>query len=671
MPKPINVRKIFSLSIDKVTKLKHNINIEFDDGEVIENCSYKAIIVYRCIMDIVNKIPNIKLNSNTYIDNYLNLGYFNYDTYTKMYSDVLLQYVNDVVKLTNDTTLIPALLREMYVAMNNISVHIVELGDYVIGIEILDVFSIQFRDSLLKSMTVVNDSPTQSNIEKTYNELDNILVELDKTNIIKLIYLSKMVNDNQLRQLFGSRGYITEIDSSIFTTPMSNSFALGEKNIYDMAIESRSSAKAYHLSHRAIQNTEYTARGLQLVTMAVERIWYGDCGNTDYTDFYVKEKSNTYKGDLPELLGKYYFNEETQKEEVITPLHTHLSGTTIKLRMVDNCKYPDKKKVCSRCFGDLSYSILEHQNLGHISSTNPTKDTTQSLLSTKHLTKSASTSAIVLNKTLEQFFIVKFKDKLFLQRRFNGRKTKGLKLHIPQNQVRSFEEILKMGNIMNINLDKVSWLYDLVMEEYYNTVKEKDEMFYPLEIKISSRIGIFTNYFWSYLFKYGYTVDEMDNYVIDLDKWDYAKPIIMYEKKEFDFAALGQQFSSLIKTRKYYKSNNIYKAEYTPNVLVEKLFNLLNSKLSTNIALLEVLVYSFTGKDINNYNYDLSRNSPNRELIGIKNAIDNRSIGASFGWNKLETKIFDPSLLIDQNRPDHPLDVIFTPNEVINDVGED
>jgi len=668
----VHIRRVFNLPIEDIVQLKHNLDVVFDDNETILNCDYKAIIVFRCIIDLVNVIPGIKLNSNLYIDNHLNVGYFNYDTYTTMYSMILEQYVNDIVKINNDISLIPKLLREMYVCINNLPVYIKSLGDYAIGIEILDVFNIQFKDTLLKSMTKVTDIPSQVNIEKTYNELNNILIDLDKTNVIKLIYLSKMVNENQLRQLFGSRGYVTEIDSSIFTTPMTNSFTLGEKNIYDAGIESRSSAKAYFLSHRAIQNTEYTARGLQLVAMVVERIWYGDCGNTEYTPFYVRPKDDVYKGDLKELVGKYYLNEDTNKEEVITPLHTHLSGKTIKLRMVDTCKYPDKKKICSKCFGDLAYSILEHQNLGHICVTNPTKDTTQSLLSTKHLTKSASSNVVILNKSLEQFFMVKFKDKLFLQRRFNGRKTKGLKLHIPQNQVRSFEEVLNTKDIMSINLDKVSWLYELVMEEYSKTVKNNEDMFFPLEVKISSRIGIFTNYFWSYLLKHGYDIDELDNYVINLDNWDYTKPIIMYEKKEFDFAALGQQFSSLIKTRKYYKSGNVKRAEFTPTVLVEKLFDLLNSKLSTNIALLEVLVYSFTAKDINNNNYDLSRNSPDRELIGIKNAIDDRSISGSFGWNSLERKIFNPELMFPENRPSTPLDVIFKPNETLadNDIDE-
>jgi len=184
---------------------------------------------------------------------------------------------------------------------------------------------------------------------------------------------------------------------------------------------------------------------------------------------------------------------------------------------------------------------------------------------------------------------------------------------------------------------------------------------------------MFTTYFWNYLIKKGYSVDEMDNYVVDLSDWDFKKPIFRYEKKEFDFAALGEQFKRLIRKRKYLtdRSTGMKYGEFKPEVLVEKLYELLSGKIDINIALLEVLVYGFTAFDINKRDYDLGRNSPNMDLIGLKNAIDGRSFGASAGWNKLHQKVLDPVLFRGDRKPDHPLDVLFTPNEVLKYVGED
>jgi len=76
-------------------------------------------------------------------------------------------------------------------------------------------------------------------------------------------------------------------------------------------------------------------------------------------------------------------------------------------------------------------------------------------------------------------------------------------------------------------------------------------------------------------------------------------------------------------------------------------------------------VYAFTAYDITKRNYDFGRNSPNMEVIGLNNAISNRSIGASFNWDNLKSKIVNPLLFNYEHMPDICLDVLFKPNEVL------
>jgi hypothetical protein len=142
----------------------------------------------------------------------------------------------------------------------------------------------------------------------------------------------------------------------------------------------------------------------------------------------------------------------------------------------------------------------------------------------------------------------------------------------------------------------------------------------------------------------------------------------MYEKVEFDFSALIKEFKSLLKTRKYKKVEDKYKSEYMPHVLVQNLFELINNKLDVNIALLEVLTYAFTVQDLTNRNFDLGRNTLNKDVVGFREVIDYRSAGASYNWDDLQNKVLNPILHMRENKCSHPMDVFFCPNEAIADI---
>lgn len=668
--KPVSIRKILVMEKEKIRLLKSNLSIRFEDNVVVENANFKHIILFRYLMDFVNEVPRFTITREMFIDKHLTQGYFNDDTYKSIYSLVFKQFVEEVVKPNNNVGLIPSLLRSFQKTINLLIRELVhEIGDYVIGVEIQDVLKVQFQKELLGAIVKVNQEPNQFNIEKTYEALDYVVKnKLPNDDKIRLIYLSKMVSISQLQQLFGSRGYLTEIDSKIFAIPMTNSFTLGFKNIYEMAIESRAGAKALFLSSKAIQDSEYMARELQLVTMVVENLEFTDCGNTEYIEYYVKPKevdqlgNVNYKGDLKNLIGKRFFNEETGKEEIITKDHKWLEGKVIKLRSILTCKLIDKKKVCSACLGELSYAVHNHQNIGHLFTINVTTPISQSIISTKHLTKSASTSQITLNDNASKWFTVKDKNKLYFYSKYFGRKTKRIRLHIPQEEMFGLKEVITNRNVLDINLSKASRLNEIVIEELSENRDSKLEV---VPLKFGNKYPYFTTYFWQYVIKHGYEVDDYDNYLVDLKDWNVKHPIIMYDKIEFDFSALSKEFKRLIRKRQYYKKDGKLYSEFTPKVLLEKLFDLVNKKLDINIALLEVIVYAFTAYDITNENYDLGRNSPNNDLIGLKYAIDYRSCGGSYGWSKFQGKIVDPVLHFRKHKPDHPLDVLLRPQEVL------
>jgi len=221
-------------------------------------------------------------------------------------------------------------------------------------------------------------------------------------------------------------------------------------------------------------------------------------------------------------------------------------------------------------------------------------------------------------------------------------------------------------DIFSLNIGKMSRLESVML--VYESKKETTEI--ELTLKSGNRYAFFTIDMLSYILKNGYETLDEDYYMVDLSNFNNKRPIFMYEKVEFDFAALIKEFKSMLKSRKFKKVDDKIKSEYTPDVLVQKLFELVNNKLSVNIALLEIIVYAFTIQDLTEHNYDLGRNSKNRDIGGFKEIIDYRGgLGASYNWDGLSGKILNPILHLEENKCSHPMDVLLKPNEVIaNDV---
>ena len=95
---------------------------------------------------------------------------------------------------------------------------------------------------------------------------------------------SGLVPDDQTAQSLIARGYLTDIDSTIFKKPIV-SFLDGLISLEDKAMESRSAAKALIFSGTNTADSEYFSRELQLLVSTLCRLHEGDCGSTKYLLF--------------------------------------------------------------------------------------------------------------------------------------------------------------------------------------------------------------------------------------------------------------------------------------------------------------------------------------------------------------------------------------------------
>lgn len=668
MSKIITVRRLFSFNYEVINKLSKNISLRLDDGYIIENVSYKKIIIYRYLLNFIGKY-DLQIDRDLWIDNFLVNGYFSNKTYLNLYSVVLEKVVKPHLQKYGNNDIMATLFEDMYLTIDLINNKLnAFISPYVATLDIFTLLKVQFNKKLIDTMAEVSKNPSPEGVLKSYDVFDEIIREPRYRSFsITLLYLSKTASEGQVKQMFGCRGYITELNNKIFKIPMTNSFLLGFKNPYESTIESRAGTKALSLSGKAIEDTEYASREISLATMTVEGIYHGDCGKPVYVDFYVKgdifddDDNMISKSDIPNLVGKRYLDIKDNVEKIITKKDTHLENGYIRLRSAVYCGLSDKKKICSACIGAIGDTILPTDNLGNLAGNETARASSQGLLSAKHLLMTAVMARIRLVTLAKKYFLVRSDEFLLFKANILNKKIKEVYLKVKQSEAWGLDTLSRVSDIFSININKVSRISTITLVfQGANSIEEVE-----LDIKSGSSYTHFTLEALNHIREVGYKSPDEDHFLINVNKFDNKKPMFKYDKIEFNLALLNRDFKSMLKTRKYIYVDGVMRSEFTPDVLVQNLFDLLNSKLNINIALIEIIVYAFTVKDLNSNNYDLGRGAVSRDVVGFKGAIDNRSIGSSYGWDDLQGKVLNPILYDTRNKPSTPLDVLLKPYEVI------
>jgi len=660
--KKVKIRRLLELPEEQIREgLKRDIVLLYEDNVEVPTTANVAITI-RYVFNIFNCMPELPIISKYHLTNFFSSGSYVSKTFNKLFETILEDFVNTVIRPTNSRKRLEDVYYNMYQVINYIYNELVnEKLEYSTSISINDFLDIQMDDSLITAIKQVDKDKTLTAVENSYSVLDKVIRKPKyKDNIVAKSYITGTINPGQVKQMLASRGYVTEIDSSIFKIPICSSFTLGLNNIYELAVESRSGAKALFLSNRAIQEAEYFAREMQLVTMSVEKLVDEDCGSTEYTNWFVRDDSHTGKSDIGNLVGKYFLNEETNKLEVITKNHTHLHNTTIKLRTASNCKHPNKRAICTTCFGDLSYNVFEHTNIGHISSTTLTQKITQSILSTKHLNNNATSSNISLDDTTKKYFSIKAKNGYALRSAVLNKSRSKMYFIIDQDSGFGLKDINNDTNVYNLNLSRVSRIDSIIIRIEHDGGKVEN---IPIIVKQANRYGSFTHTFLKHVIKKGYKLNDNNDYVIDMSEFDSTDPIMVLPQVEFNFLALA------LAIKKEFKSMDVVKNKYSAeskDSLLQKVFDLVNDKLDVNIALLEVIVYAFTIVGYEERDYNLGRNAPAPQLAKISTILGNRSLSGSLSHEKVDNIIYRSGTSNGRNNIDHILDVMYDPVGTLN-----
>jgi len=553
--------------------------------------------------------------------------------------------------------------RVMFDIINDIFNNLYEqMATGIYGVSSRDIISISNHPKIVEARKQLEDNPNYETIKNIYTILDDLIFsdEISFDNGLKKLYVSSIGNRGQMSQLAGVRGYCNEIDSTIFKYPITESFTSGLNSLYDLGTESRTAAFSLVSSTESIKKSETLSRMLQISGVHLERLYPGDCGTTEYLRWTVRGPDDEWKGDLKNLVGSYYKVSLLENEwKAIKISDTHLIGKEIYLRNVSKCKLKDKHGVCSMCFGELSYNVPYYANIGQLTSTNLSQAASQALLSTKHHVGSAGVNKIHMDESTSKVFMER--KELFYVYEDLVKTYDKVELIIPMNNVKPLLSIKTTAALSKVDIESLSKIdkLDVILKsgEKYDLVH--------CPIKFNGRYGLLTRQICREIVKGNYYIDS-GNIVFTLDRTNIKLPILHLENKNYSFNELVTNLEGLIKKRSILKGGV---SKDSIDDLIKDVFYLVNSKLNINIANISGMLYTYMTKDLPNGNFDLGRNytSERPEVISLSNSIGNRSASASMLFDAANRELVKTSLFKDHDKPSHLYDVLFFPQERINE----
>ena len=670
--KTIEARSLLAIETKDVYRFLPDVfKLVFDDGETILS-TREQTFYSRYIWIIHEKFPGTPLLKRHYVTSATGDKPMDAGTHTKLITvaskDVINTYQLQDPKtresLQELAFRIPNLIMNevMSIALSHVTTiditDFTELADYQPMVDI--------RNSLRHDDPFIDDT-----IRAAYDSSMNIVMtdkNLDNNNLVAAVRCG-MVSANQFVQCSVARGVPSYKNGVVMGEPVLTNFTEGMYRLYDILAECQSAAKAMDMQEDPLKETEYFARRLQLLTMTVRRLHQGDCGSRNYTPWRVEgpKKDNKgkviYKGDIPNLLGKYYLDEENSTPEkhvykVITESSKDLEGKLIYMRTAYRCNHSDKYGVCNTCFGDLSYNVSRFANLGHICAATMTQQSSQSVLSTKHLDASSLAALIMLGAVASKYFTTNSKkNAVFFRPELKGK-------------VKSFAvsqaEAVGLVDIKVLPWDKInpSRVSEIENIELTINLKKDESMSISVDIKQSDKKGMFTLDFLKYLKEKSWTTDSRNMFVFDVSDWDFSKPIFKFPDVEYSYSDHSKQIADLIEYLKLKGEKK--KSITTPDILHQELFKLVNSKLSVSSSCLEVIIYALMTDGHNTYG--MGRNAP-QEILGLADdIIKNRTLSTAYGYENVANTLKNPASFFNNNRPNSPFDVLISPNEVVEEI---
>lgn len=661
MQNVFHARQILAMSEEEVMSLPIEHSVVFENGEtltdVLQNETIYTWLFWKIFL-VYNKTRILPKHHLAYV---LKGRPLNTDTHPVLCSNILKSVVEDehLFFPEQKEPLLRLIYKTISDAMSSLSLLTEES---VTSIDITDFVQAAHHPTVVELRNEAHIDPRK--IKYAYETTISLMKtspEFEENGLCKAIK-AEMVKANQVVQCVVFRGYGAEVDGAIYKEPVWGNYTFGNTRFYDFVVDSRTAAKSHYYADTALKDSEYMARKFRLFATVVERIAYEDCQTTEHVLWEVKgevrDSSGTvlYPGDLPFMIGKNYLDEDSKTYLQIEGDEKHLIGKKIRFRSPIHCKHKDPKAVCYVCAGGLSQNISRFANIGHLCGVTTTKEITQSLLSIKHVNTSSTMAIVTLGEHERKYMNTGPTGAAFLL----NEPVKALKpkLVILRDQATGLIALNSVEDLEKITLSRISAITEVqLITEHCGFTSDT-----TLEVHQKEKPSMMSGDFIRYLKTAGWSINEQNNFVIDMAGWDYKLPLFIMQNREESYVDLANQVNIAVQSSQ--KNLQKRQAQSAANLLLQELFDLINSKLKVNILSFEIIIYALMVKSKSSY--AMARGS-DEAVLGVSELLTKyRSLGAAMAFEDQAETITDPANFYPGQRPDSPLDVFLTPQEVVN-----
>lgn len=686
----IKAREFMNLDVPLELPFKdEKLLIEFDDG-VLETTTRRTVLSWFC-WELHRKFPLIPLNVSHHMGN----EFPSADTVPKILSkivhDMHYVYFHPQSNRNHDKCYDrEEVWREVKDVSNNIyNVLSIFLEEWHVSINAFHLLELYTHPPIKEVRS--NIQPNQLSISRAYDQATRILMKDPSilNNPIVRGLRSKQIKMGQFLQILICRGYLTDADQVIFRKPIITGFFEGLTQLHDIMIESCSAKKALLFTKKPLRIVEYFNRKMQLSATVVDKLLWEDCGSDQYVEFRVDSSNLKY------LEGSLYLDED-EKLVPVRITDDHLKGQTIRMRSPMYCKHRGNGAVCHVCFGELAWAIPRETSLGHVSATELCREGSQRTLSVKHLDGSSETEEIVIDEEHAPYIQVAVADpndpdNMVIDEnalgeevpqstressllKFNPRLEKmKAKLVLSAEQDKNLENGANLaGMTSDTQVERVNLHRFTAFREVQLTVTNLREESYDVFIPVSqgARHGSLSRIMLTYIKENGYTVNEEGNFVVDLDKWDFAAPAFSLPRRHastLDFMAAVEAFirSPSKKSERNGFNGKMLTGYDDPQAALVDFAELVNSQLFVNIKHLEVILLTLMRPADDPDDYRLPQFGVPVKFEEHRTLMQYRSMGQSMAYERQPDMIEDPDSYLIKDRPGGLLDPFVYP-EVIN-----
>lgn len=647
-------------ALDAQYPVNQPVVLEFDDDKIDIATDTANVIVSYYFWQLLRKYPETPLVSDYFCGSFT----FNSSLVTNVYSAI----ANGIIQQYYDKVNFDNFAQEIYQEINRFyNMIVLRMPAYVETMDARDYVNVLYNETINQLRQDCISNPTSKNIQLFYDKMKETLA--DKTfmrgNALTETMRAGLRPIGQILQCVGIRGLVTDYDSTVFRGAITDCFGTGLKNMSDFIKETRSATKALMFQVDPIRDTEYFNRRIQLINQPLKHVFKGDCKTSNTLPWDVEP------GDIKSLAGRYYLD-ETNTIQVIRAndvRSNQLTGKRIALRSPSMCGWAHHGGVCQTCLGQLSLTIPEGTNIGHLAAYTIGEKITQAVLSVKHLDSSANIKEIALDKNDLRYVRLDAKrTELIL---FNPRlekfvKSKDLKLLLPIESVGNLTQAMNVENLTNLSIYKVSQLSKIGVR-YIEDKGTDNEMEITDWVTVSgpSRLSSLSLPFLEHIRKTRYVQTDPKFIEVTLDGWDFAIPALQLPQKQINMLDFMKQFSVMLECgprEKAKKGLDPSKPEDMATY-IRRLYDFASQHISLQLVYLEIAALAVTVNDLENDDLRLPLDVLRRDFASSDTLMHYRSIGSALVYEEQSNIMQNAKSFFMHNRVSHPMDNVFVQDE--------